>query len=238
MFVYFLVLSIVFHVFLVHLADFYVLVEKNLGTHWYLPVWRGVWDTGLHLILAGHCTGTIAENVCLANFLTKFLLACRGHWFQLRAFIEHVFKSTAFEEFGKKTSVLGLRAELWFFPHSHESWKVASPFSGLNFQEEACAVRSLWYTFASSIYITTKCPWLRSGAYGFAISKQPKLARPADLKPIAEILGAPEATWLARIQAALDLEGGARKPDRSEPSRWYSWCIAINYQTCCDAQDV
>lgn len=112
MFVYFLVLSIVFHVFLVHLADFYVLVEKNLGTHWYLPVWRGVWDTGLHLILAGHCTGTIAENVCLANFLTKFLLACRGHWFQLRAFIEHVFKSTAFEEFGKKTSALGLRAEL------------------------------------------------------------------------------------------------------------------------------
>ena len=84
--------------------------------------------------------------------------------------------------------------------------------------EEACAVRSMWYTFASSIYITTKCPWLRSGAYGFAISKQPKLARPADLKPIAEILGAPEATWLARIQAALDLEGGARKPDRSEPS--------------------
>ena len=58
------------------------------------------------------------------------------HWFQLRAFIEHVFKSTAFEEFHKKTSVLGLRAELWFFPHSHESWKVASPFSGLNFQEE------------------------------------------------------------------------------------------------------
>ena len=86
--------------------------KKNLGTHWYLPVWRGVWDTGLHLILVGHCTGTIAEHVCLANFLTKFLLACRGHWFQLRAFIEHVFKSTAFEEFGKKTSVLGLRAEL------------------------------------------------------------------------------------------------------------------------------
>ena len=67
-------------------------------------------------ILVGHCTGTIAEHVCLANFLTKFLFACRGHWFQLRAFIEHVFKSTAFEEFGEKTSVLGLRAERWFFP--------------------------------------------------------------------------------------------------------------------------
>ena len=107
MFVYFLVLSIVFHVFLVHLADFYVLVEKNLGTHWYLPVWRGVWDTGLHLILVGHCTGTIAEHVCLANFLTKFLLACRGHWFQLRAFIEHVFKSTAIEEFCKRRQFWG-----------------------------------------------------------------------------------------------------------------------------------
>ena len=41
LFVYFLVLSIVFHVFLVHLADFDVLVKKNLGT------WHPLVPTGL-----------------------------------------------------------------------------------------------------------------------------------------------------------------------------------------------